>query len=307
MHFKEKLELCFKKGSLSEVLSNLKVLIDRQYSQEMEAIYGGGEYAVSLKYDNLTIKDGRWHTWPEQRRLAYVDNFRKYTPNLSDTYKKPAKVGRKPNYVSRKRHSSEMIIDRVEEEVKKYPKEEESDATEKSDMNQGSKAKKNTVVKSDNKGTEKSAALVNNEKKSDAKPNNQAAEKESFNNSRIGDPKKKYEETYTLYLRSLVSKLVRKCFGQCGRIISQVDDGVDFMVVKSFGTSPYTDKNGKLQEKYGPQYIHFNEDCLLRYAAGQHNKTFGSFPFDTIKVDTETMKKLSEHEKDTLRSLNIKV
>ena len=34
MHVKEKLEQSFRKGSLSEVLSNFKALIDRQYTQE---------------------------------------------------------------------------------------------------------------------------------------------------------------------------------------------------------------------------------------------------------------------------------
>ena len=55
--------------------------------------------------------------------------------------------------------------------------------------------------------------------------------------SRIGDPRKKHEETYTLYLRSEISKLVKKCFGQCGRPIIQVDKCGDYMIVKSFGNS----------------------------------------------------------------------
>ena len=104
-----------------------------------------------------------------------------------------------------------------------------------------------------------------------------------------------------------MSKLVKKCFGQCVRQITQIDSAAEFMVIKSFGTSRYTNKNGKLQDKSGPQYIHFNEECFLRYADRMHNKSFESFPFNVIKVDAETMKKLSEMEKNTLQTLNIKV
>ena len=41
IHYLEKLEQCFKKASLEMVLSNLKSLRDRQYSNEIRAIYGG--------------------------------------------------------------------------------------------------------------------------------------------------------------------------------------------------------------------------------------------------------------------------
>ena len=51
-------------------------------------------------------------------------------------------------------------------------------------------------------------------------------------------------------------------FGQCDGQTTQIDSCADFMVIKSFGTSRYIDKNGKLQEKSGPQYNHFNEDCI---------------------------------------------
>ena len=53
------------------------------------------------------------------------------------------------------------------------------------------------------------------------------------------------------------------------------------------------DKNGTLQQKYGPQYTHFTEECLLRYA----------FQIHVIAVDAQTMKKLSGNEKDTLKNV----
>ena len=110
-----------------------------------------------------------------------------------------------------------------------------------------------------------------------------------------------------MYLRSEISKLVKKCLGQCGRPIIQDDKCGDYMIVKSFGNSCYTDKNGTLQQKYGPQYVHLIEECLLRYASQIHDKSFETFPFNVIAVDAQTMEKLSGNEKDILKNLGGRV
>ena len=112
----------------------------------MEAIYGGGEYAISPKYAKFAIKDYRWHTWSEKRRRDYVESFRRYFPNLSDGYNKPVKAGRKSNFVSRKRHNSEMVIDRVEEETKCFEKETGAASIDENGIKRSCKIEKHVIV-----------------------------------------------------------------------------------------------------------------------------------------------------------------
>ena len=52
-----------------------------------------------------------------------------------------------------------------------------------------------------------------------------------------------------------------ECQGNCGKKIDQKDT----MLIKSYGTSRWTDKKtGKEMSKHGPMYIHFNEHCLKK-------------------------------------------
>ena len=117
MHYLEKFEQCFKRGSLETVLTNLKPLIDRQYSEEIRAIYGAGSYSLSSKYAKFRVDNAKWHSWSQERKLQHINAFRNYQPTLSDDFDKPNKAGRKPNQIPRK-HSRqpEMIIDRLEKD-----------------------------------------------------------------------------------------------------------------------------------------------------------------------------------------------
>ena len=108
--------------------------------------------------------------------------------------------------------------------------------------------------------------------------------------NRVVNPKKTFEVEFTIYLCSRVPRLVRKCFGKYDYPINiaDKDDDDDFHIVKSYGTSYSTDKNGKQQQKYGSQYNHFMEACLLRYVNEMHDKQFeDTFPFEILKIDLE--------------------
>ena len=75
-----------------------------------------------------------------------------------------------------------------------------------------------------------------------------------------------------------------KCQGKCGKTI----DKSDTLVVKSYGTMSWTDKNTEEgKQRFGPMYVHFKEKCLkgyskLFYAPGDR------LDFSKVKIDEKT-------------------
>ena len=75
---------------------------------------------------------------------------------------------------------------------------------------------------------------------------------------RFADPDMNLKKRFELHLRKDVPRLVHRCQGNCGKQITEDC----FLVVKSFGTSRLTDKNGNERSKFGPMYLHFEKNCL---------------------------------------------
>lgn len=69
------------------------------------------------------------------------------------------------------------------------------------------------------------------------------------------------------------------------------------VIVKSHGVISYTDKQGRLQKREGPVYLHFLEDCLKEY--------FTEFEYKNIEVPVGTNKLLEADEKVFLKSLGV--
>ena len=92
-------------------------LTDRQDSEEVRALYGTGNYAISPEYRRFIISSAVWHSWNPERRKDHVMKFRSYKPELSDHFQKPANAGRKPNHVVRPRNTGppDIIVDRHED------------------------------------------------------------------------------------------------------------------------------------------------------------------------------------------------
>ena len=87
----------------------------------------------------------------------------------------------------------------------------------------------------------------------------------TVNNSlRFEDLDKEKGKSFELLLKADVQKIVKRCSGQCGKLIP--DD--NFLVVKSQGTSHWTDKDGNASSRFGSMYIHFNRKCLEQYDSG---------------------------------------
>ena len=123
-------------------------------------------------------------------------------------------------------------------------------------------------------------------------------EKRSEKKVQIEDPNAKRTVTYELFLRSLVPRQVERCQSNCGNKLKSSDNG-DYLLVKSHGPSSYSVK-GESRAKYGPQYIHFKNDCLKEYAHLKHDVKYEKFPLSIITIDKLTSELLSEEDKNNL-------
>ena len=66
-----------------------------------------------------------------------------------------------------------------------------------------------------------------------------------------------------------------------------------FLVLKSFGTSWWTDKNGNERYKFGPMYLHFEKNCLQNFDS--ENPYGPSQNFDYSGITFGLKQKLISH------------
>ena len=112
---------------------------------------------------------------------------------------------------------------------------------------------------------------------------------------------------YEPHLRSMVPRKVERCHGNCGVKLEPSDKANnDYLVVKSFGTSTFMVK-GESHCKYGPQYVHFQSDCLKEYAHRKHDLSYEDFPFAEIKVVQKTLQALSNDDKSNLKEYGLNI
>ena len=99
-----------------------------------------------------------------------------------------------------------------------------------------------------------------------------------------------------------LSKLVKRCQGNCGRVIS--NDGV--LVVKSYGTIQQRETNETEKSRLGPIYIHFQEKCLRGYDKDTYYGPGKRFDYSVIRVDEKCLTQLPNAEKNFLKNLDLK-
>ena len=117
----------------------------------------------------------------------------------------------------------------------------------------------------------------------------------------FSNPRKKPEQEYSFHLRKNLLKLISKCRGRCGKNITPNA----ILIVKTSGkTSWKNKKTGQQREKFGPMYLHFQEDCLKNF--GEKDYTTGElFAFEKIKIDETTKNELNEEDLEFLKLLGI--
>ena len=78
------------------------------------------------------------------------------------------------------------------------------------------------------------------------------------------DPNAPKKISYELFFRSMVLCLVNWCQGNC-RDKLFLADKEDYFVMKSRGCISFMNKQGKMDSKYFPLYIHSKANCLKKY------------------------------------------
>ena len=114
---------------------------------------------------------------------------------------------------------------------------------------------------------------------------------------RFPDQRQVPEKAFELHLRKDLSRLIKKCQGMCGKVIWPDDDG---KLVKSYGTSPWTDRKIGEEPKFGSMYIHFNSQFLETFDREDNYGPKKRFDYKRIKVKNKTQEKLTEAEKEFL-------
>ena len=69
------------------------------------------------------------------------------------------------------------------------------------------------------------------------------------------------------------------------------------MIVKSTGAVTFRDKNGGIQKREGPVYLHLLEGCMQNY--------FEGFAYNKVAIGADTMKLLKKEEIGFLKTLGI--
>ena len=119
IHFIEKMQQCFSKKSVNEVIKSFESFYDWQEQEEVRAFYRAGLFSVATEYEKFKAGSKQWHQWSMKKRQEHVKRFRNYKLNLTDAYKKPGNSGRKPGaYTKSKRPNTEpdIVVDRLSSE-----------------------------------------------------------------------------------------------------------------------------------------------------------------------------------------------
>ena len=90
--------------------------------------------------------------------------------------------------------------------------------------------------------------------------------------------------------------LVNRCQENCGDKLFPADKE-NYLVMKSGGRISFMNKQGEMDSKYCPLYIHFKAECLEEYARRLHNVHFEAFPFAEIMFGKDTLARLPEEVK----------
>ena len=91
----------------------------------------------------------------------------------------------------------------------------------------------------------------------------------------------------------MVPRLVNRCQRNCGDKLFPAGKEDD-LVVKSRGRISAMNKQGEMDSRYCPLYIHFNAECLKECARRIHDIHYEAFPFLEITFGKYTLARLPE-------------
>ena len=97
------MEQSYKKGTVADVISTLKKVVDRQEDDEVRGVYRSDPYRLSAKYVKFQIGSVKWHSWDAEKRWKHVLLFQQHISTMEEEFKKPQKSEKKANKKQRKR------------------------------------------------------------------------------------------------------------------------------------------------------------------------------------------------------------
>ena len=158
---------------------------------------------------------------------------------FSDDFERPSNAGRKPNFTprSRVREAPQVFVDQQRD--------------------QRDERIRLRISKSVESNTWWSAKVQN----------------QGGCSMRFADPDMNLKKTFELHLRKDVPRLVHQCRGNCRMQITEDC----FLVVKSLGTSRWTDTNGNERSKFGLMYLHFEKNIPSKLWLRKSLWTFSKF------------------------------
>ena len=127
-------------------------------------------------------------------------------------------------------------------------------------------------------------------------------EKESRKSLTFQNPNALEKISYELFFHSMVPRLVNRCKGNCGGKLFPADKE-DYLVVKSRGRITFMNKQGEMNSKLCPLYIHFKVECRKEYARRIHDLHYEAFPYSEIAFGKGTLTRLPEEVKVFLENL----
>ena len=71
----------------------------------------------------------------------------------------------------------------------------------------------------------------------------------------------------------------------------------NYLVVKSRSCISFLNKQGEIDSKYCPLYIHFKAECLKEHAQHIHGVHYEAFPFPEIMFGKDILARLPEQVK----------
>ena len=81
----------------------------------------------------------------------------------------------------------------------------------------------------------------------------------------------------------------------------------DDLLVKSLGSISFMNKQGEMDSKLCPLYIHFKAECLKEYARRIHDVHCEAFPFSEITLGKDTLARFIEEVKVFLEETGMHV
>ena len=81
-HFRGKMEQSYKNGTVANVISTLKKLVDRQEDDKVRAIYGSGPYRLSAQYAKFQMHSVKWDSLDAEKRRKHVSLFPQHIPTV---------------------------------------------------------------------------------------------------------------------------------------------------------------------------------------------------------------------------------